>query len=387
MKPLEVLHVVESLGEGGAEQNLLSFLKHMPADRYRHHMAWMFPDERLRERFRPHLATMIPLSAGKGARLLRTAWDLAGWVRKLQPDVIHAQLVRPQLIARAASLMAGRPPVVTTWQAPYYDARALSDFSGSPRRLSIVRLIDRLTSHIDTRFIAVSRHVANHCGEQLHIGQERVRVIYNAVEPSRYGQAEPALLQRTRAQLGLPPGALTLLTVGRLAPQKAQRDLVAAMPRVLQALPQAQLLVAGRGPLLDALKAQAQSLGVAHAVHLLGAREDVQVLYQLADLFVFPSLYEGLSVALLEALANGLPAVVSDIPQNREIADGLSAVRFTPVGDVEAIARGIIELCGTRESATQAARLASANVQARFSPDVLARQFGETLEQAAGLSA
>jgi glycosyltransferase involved in cell wall biosynthesis len=382
-RPLEVLHVIETLGEGGAEQNLLSFLKHLPQDRYRHHMAWMFDDVTMLERFRPHVASFIPLSAGHGARLAGAIWRLARAMKRIQPDVVHTQLIRSQIAARAASLLAGRPPVVTTWQAPYYDPYALSDFAGSERRRAVVRLLDRVTSHVDRGFIAVSQHVADHCRQQLGISTSRVRVIYNAVEPSRYAKADAAAVEKTRAALGLSSDARVLLSVGRLVGQKAQCDLIAAMPRVLARVPEAVLLIAGGGPLMADLAEQTRALGLQRSVKLLGPRKDVPVLYQLAHVFVFPSLYEGLSVAVLEALANGVPAVVSDIPQNREIADGFPGVRFVPVRQPNAIADAALELLAAHETSATALRAASASVQQRFSPDTLALQFGEALKQAA----
>lgn len=383
MKPLEILHVIESLGEGGAEQNLLSFVKQLDPGRYRHHLAWLFDDERLLERFRPHVQTLIPLGAGHGVGMLGAIWRLGRWMRKLRPDVVHAQLIRAQVVARAASVLAGAPPVVTTWQTPYYEPSALADFANSERRRATVRLIDRLTSPIDRRFIAVSAYVAERQQHDLHVDASRVRVIYNSVEPTRYGAADAAVLARTREALRLRPDARILLNVGRLVPQKAQSDLIAAMPGILARFPEVVLLIAGRGPLHDELRAQAAALGVAHAVHLLGAREDVPVLYQLAHLFVFPSLYEGLGVAVLEALANGLPAVLSDIPPIREVADGLESVRFVPVRSPDRIVSATIDLLAAYDANLDAARSARIDVQQRYSPHVLARQFGDMLAEVA----
>jgi glycosyltransferase involved in cell wall biosynthesis len=115
---------------------------------------------------------------------------------------------------------------------------------------------------------------------------------------------------------------------------------------------------------------------------LLGRRSDVRVLYQLADLLLFPSRYEGLSVALAEALANGLPAVVSDIPCNHEVGDGVPSVRFVRPGDVDGLVAAARELL-SRDGVREAARAAQATVRTRFSPDTLSLRVAETLARAA----
>lgn len=392
--PLHVLHVTESLAHGGAEQNLLSFLRRLPPERFRHHLAYLYPDETLIEKFRPHVASLVPLGAGRGPGLLKAAAALRGWVRRNRVHVVHAQLLRAQLVARTAAwtaaLGAGRVPVVTTWQNAFYDDFSVADF-GSPARRAFVRRLDAVTGRYDRRFIAVSEHVAAHCSAALGVPRDKVIVIYNCVEPARYAPVSPEVLARTRAELGLAPEARIILSVGRLVVQKAQRHLIAAMQHVLRQVPHAVLLIAGGGPLRAELQAQVSALALGDRVRLLGPRGDVPALYQMADLFAFPSLYEGLSVALVEALANALPAVVSDIPQNREVIEeaglglglGMTSVRMVPREDAAGLGPAVVELLRGGPAVRQAAHAAREAVRLRFSPEHLAQRFGETLEAAA----
>ena len=392
--PLHVLHVTESLAHGGAEQNLLSFLRRLPPGRFHHHLAYLYPDEGLLEQFRPHVASLLPLGAGRGPGLLKAAATLQGWVRRNRVHVVHAQLVRAQLVARTAALTAVfgtalgamRLPVVTTWQNAFYDDFSVADF-GSPARRALVRRLDAVTGRYDRHFIAVSEHVAAHCSAALGVSRDKVSVIYNCVEPARYAPVSPEALARTRAELGLAPEARIILSVGRLVVQKGQRHLIAALPQVLRQVPHAVLLIAGGGPLRAELQAQVSALALGDRVRLLGPRGDVPALYQMADLFAFPSLYEGLSVALVEALANALPAVVSDIPQNREVIEeagqGLSSVRRVAREDAAGLGAAVVELLRGGEAAREAALAARDAVRRRFSPERLAERFGETLEAAA----
>lgn len=382
-RPLEVLHVVESLGHGGAEQNLVSLLRRLPRDRFRSHVAWLYQDTQLLETLRPHVASLVPLSVENGLGHWRGVLRLADWMRHHQPDVVHAQLIRAQLVARAAAALGNRPPLVTTWQNAYYDERALNDFAGSRLRRAVIRVLDAFSSRRDSHFLGVSSHVARHCATALHLPRNRVSVLYNGVEPERYHRLADADLERVRAELGLRAGQRVLLSVGRLVPQKGQADLIAAIPRVIASVPDVVLLIAGGGPLEAALRSQVEELSLGEHVRILGRRHDIPSLYQIANVFVFPSRYEGMSVALVEALASGLPAVISDIPQNREVADGFASVRFVELERVDSLAQSITEMLTLDGALAPLAAEASASVRARFAPELLAQQFGEVITRVA----
>ncbi len=381
MPPLRVLHVIESLGHGGAEQNLLSLLRQLPREKFSHHLAWLRHDERLIDGFRPLVDSMIPLKAGPGLGLLAATARLRRWIRDHAPQVVHVQLVRSQIVGRIAALCAGRVPVVTTWQNVFYAKEALADFANSRLRRAVVRGIDGLTGFGDNRFIGVSAHVARELGRQLWVPSDRVSVIYNCVEPARYAQVNDEDLAALRTSLDVPTNARLLLTVGRLVEQKNQAEAVLAMKTVTATHPEAVLLIAGAGPGQGRLQDQIRTLDLSRNVRLLGARADIPALLQLADLFVFPSLYEGLSVALVEALANGLGAVVSDIPQNREIADGIDAVSFVSPGDPVRLAQIIgHRLNGALCRPTRADR---DRLRTTFAPASLAAKLGDILQAAA----
>gem|GEM_PF-305703 len=379
---LEVLHVTEALGHGGAEQNLLTFLRHLPPERFRHHLAWMYDDDRLLDQFRPHVASLIPLRCGRKLGMLPGVARLARWIRLNQPDVVHTQLTRAMVLARSAS-GASRVPVVSSWQSAAYEERALADYGNSRWRRNLVRMLDRQSGRFDRHFIAVSQHVAQHYASQVGVGADRISVVYNAVDPYRYAPVAVEELAKTRSELGLDGISPVLLTVGRLVPGKAQVESVRALAGVRAKFPNARLLIAGSGPLHDELAAEARHLGLEGAVHLLGSRSDMPALYQICDLFVFPTHYEGLSVALLEALSNGMPAAVSGIPQNREIAEHLPSVKFFEVRDVQDQVAATLSVLSRLTAARTEAAAATEDLRRRFDPTLLAAQFGSVLENAA----
>jgi glycosyltransferase involved in cell wall biosynthesis len=152
-----------------------------------------------------------------------------------------------------------------------------------------------------------------------------------------------------RKALGLLPEHQVILTVGRQEFQKGHTHLIEAFARISDENPLTRLVIAGReGHATQALAAQIDQLGLGKRVFMLGHRDDVADLMAASDLFVFPSLYEGLGGALIEALGLGLPIVASDIPALREVVrQGVNA-DLVPPGDPKALAMAIEGLLNDR---------------------------------------
>jgi glycosyltransferase involved in cell wall biosynthesis len=382
---VDVLHVIDSLGEGGAEHNLLYILRRLPADRFRNHIAWLHDRVNLVEAMRPHAASLIPLNAPRSKLgLLSAAATLASWMERHRPHVVNAQLLMAHLVARMAARAAGVPQV-TTWQNVVFDTTSLGNFGGSDGLRSLLLSLDSQTAGYDRAFIAVSEHVARRWVEMLGVPRERVTVIPNAVDPERYRECRPEELERTRAALGLPRDAEILLSVGRLVQSKGHMESIAAMRRVLKTRPNAHLLIAGSGPQEGELRAAAE--GLDGHVRLLGQRRDLPCLYGIADGFLFATHTEGLSLALVELISAGLPGAISDIPPNREVAEGLPSIRFFPVGDRRKIADAALATLEGGKALKEQARSWKHRVGARFLPDVLATRVAAVLEHAANGSA
>ena len=377
---LDVLHVIDSLGEGGAENNLLSTLRRLPTDRFRNHIAWLHDRENLVEALRPHVASLLPLHAPRSKRgLLGAAAALNEWLRTYRPQVVHAQLLMAHLVARIATRTAGVPQV-TTRQNVVYDNTALNDFGGSSGRREFLLSLDRATASWDSAFIAVSEHVARRWVETLGVPAERVTVIPNAVEPARYRECDADELARTRAALALPDGAEILLSVGRLVATKGHLESIAAMPAILAKRPRTHLLIAGSGPLEAELRGRAAALG--GRVRILGQRTDLPCLYALADAFLFATHYEGLSLALVELISSGLPGAISDIPPNREVAGELPTIHFFAVGDVEGLASAVLAVLESGAAGRAQARAIRHTIADRHSPDALSARVAAVLERA-----
>jgi glycosyltransferase involved in cell wall biosynthesis len=366
------------MGHGGAEQNLVTMLSELQSG-FEHHLVSLYEDDRLREAFISVAASVECLGVKRTSELPAAVARLTRRMHSRRVDVVSAQLLRAQTVARVAAAVA-RKPIVVTWQNTSYGEDSLSEFGYSrAKRLGSLAL-DRLTAVRDAATVAVSKAVRDENCRLLGLAPEAVHVIPNAIARERLTPASEAVRAQLRAELGVPPTAPLVLSVGRLVAQKAHRDAIKAMTEVLRARPEARYVIAGQGPLKDELQQAIASAGVSARVSLLGPRRDIPALLQTCDVFLFPSLFEGLPVALLEAIASGPQCVASDIPQNREAAENCSAVRFVPLGRPDAIAVGVLDALNAPQDTTADRE----QVRARFSATMVASRLGSVLRQAAG---
>jgi glycosyltransferase involved in cell wall biosynthesis len=163
-------------------------------------------------------------------------------------------------------------------------------------------------------------------------------------------------------------------TIARLAPQKGIDVLLAAVPSLLQAAPGARVVIVGGGPLEDELRARADELGLGEAVSFLGPVENARDLLPSFDVFVLPSRWEGMPIALLEARAAGLPCVATEVGGVRDIvADGADG-RVVPVEDADALAGALAELAGDEELRERWGRIARERVAREFPLDAMVRR-------------
>ena len=173
--------------------------------------------------------------------------------------------------------------------------------------------------------------------------------------------------------------------VGRLAPEKGLDTLIDAWPSVRARYPDARLILIGEGPERAALEARVKALGLTlgpgQAVELPGASPDATAALRDADLFVLPSREEGMSIALLEAMALGIPLVASSIPGNRRLVSDFKHGRLAPPDDPEALARVIIEQWADFDRAFHMSRAARSRVEQEFSIQIVARKHLELFQE------
>ena len=260
---------------------------------------------------------------------------LAHCVREWRPDIVHAHLnfsVFSQV--RACSSPAGPKPKFMVTQ-----------HSAAPKPAPVAWrawVNDRLARRHIQCFTAVSRCAARHAARFYGLTANQVTIIYNGVRPEDY-PFDPVARNRLRQALALPPEAVVWGTVGRLVWLKGHDVLIRAFARARQADPRLVLVLVGAGPELARLQALSATLGVTRPVIWPGESSDMRGWLSAFDQYVHASRYETLSLAILEALANGLPVVATRVGGVAEIADLSPQVRLVPGEQAEALGDTLIE--------------------------------------------
>lgn len=223
------------------------------------------------------------------------------------------------------------------------------------------------------RHVAVSRFVAARLHERFGVPASRIAIVSNAVDV----EARAPRDDRLRAAIVGSDRVPLVLTVARLDPQKGVAYLLDAAAQV----PDAVFAIAGEGPERTVLEARAAALGVAHRVRFLGHRQDVPALLAIADLFVLPSLYEGLPLSVLEAMAVGVPVVATAIGGTDEIVRDGETGTLVPPSDAPALAAAIRATLAGRPRAERMAKDARALVEREHSAAAMVAATSQLYEE------
>jgi glycosyltransferase involved in cell wall biosynthesis len=376
---IHVAHVIEGLGPGGAERLLVTNLPKLAADGFRNTVVSVFARRSYwMEELRRQGVAVVELNAAGYRSLPAAIVQLVRWARVARPDLFHTHLWAANIVGRAAGGILGTP-AISSIHSPDYEPEALNDGSRVPRwKRTLVRLLDALTAKLwCTSMIAVSGYVRDSAHRRLAYPRERIAVIHNPIDARQFQKPSQGTLGI--AELGIEVGATVLLHVGRVTPEKGLLYAIRALPHVLAHTPAALLVSVGEtsdSRWLATLRAEADQLGVGKRVVFLGPRREIADLLRACDVFVFPSLYEGLGIALIEAMAAGCACVASDIPAVREVVTHDRDGVLVPPRDAEGLAAAITALLrepNLRHRLGQAAAAAAV----RFRPDSAIRLLEE----------
>jgi glycosyltransferase involved in cell wall biosynthesis len=204
------------------------------------------------------------------------------------------------------------------------------------------RILLGIAARASRRVVAVSHAIERFLVDVVRVPRRKVQTILNGIDVDRYGNGRGR--SGLRDSLGIPATARVIGTVGSLYPVKGHRFLLQSLARLVARFPDTVCLIAGRGELLDDLTREAADLHLTERVRFLGYRTDVADLLDAMDVFVLPSLSEGLPLALLEAQAAGKPVVASRVGGNPEALEDGAAGYLVPPAAPEALADRIAAL-------------------------------------------
>jgi glycosyltransferase involved in cell wall biosynthesis len=343
--------VIDSLAPGGAERSLVALAPRFAARGIELEVAYLHNRIGLQGELEGAGVTLHCL-AGSGERV-GWLWRTQRLIARRQPDVVHTTLFEADIAGRAAGTLRRRP-VVSSLVNVAYGPEMLSDPGLRRWKVRGAQLVDGATSRLVRRFHAVSNHVADVMSERLRVPREKIDVIHRGRDPEELGSRTPDRRARVRASLRLLEGDFILLAVARQERQKGLDVALQAMPKILDAIPNARLLIAGReGNDTPRLRSMFDDLGLGQAVDPLGVRADIGDLLCAADVFVLPSRWEGFPGAALEAMALEAPIVATDLPMVREAVGDEGSACLVPVDRPEDLAAAVITISTDPDAARE----------------------------------
>ncbi|HEX5045097.1 MAG TPA: glycosyltransferase [Candidatus Polarisedimenticolaceae bacterium] len=342
---LRVAHVYAHLEVGGIERSLVDLLPRLDRRRYETRMICL----RRRGSMAAELERAgIPVEVCRCPSRLPVGWSARGLARALRErgvDLVHAHAEHAAHCATEAARLAGIPLVVATFHTrPGFRPRAVererAQWTGRSANVYVSEAVRR--DHLTGLAVNGGRSV----------------VIRNGIDVDHFAAPPPpARLAVLRHELRLEGLGPVLLNVARLQRIKGPDDLLRAFAQVRARMPGAVLVMAGGGRRQSEVLAHIRALGLLDHVRLCGTRADVADLYHLADLHVMASLGEGFSLVVLEAMAAGLPQVLTAVGGNAEAIDGSGAAHLVPPEDPARLAQGMLALLG---DAAERARMSEA---------------------------
>ena len=327
-----VAHVIHRLDVGGLENGLVNIINHMPEGRYRHVIICMTdynPAFRARIRHSDVECYALHKREGKDVGIYFRLWHL---FRRLRPAIVHTR--------NLSALEAQLPAVLAGVRCRVHGehGRDIHDIDGRNRKYNLLRRAFR--PWVD-RYIPLSRDLEQWLRNQIGVTDNKIVAICNGVDSELFHPA-----QQSRETLPVDgfigPDSIVIGTLGRMQTVKDQLTLVRAFVLLLKRLPEARkrlrLVLIGDGPLRAQAQAMLQQANALELCWLPGSRDDTPALLRGMDIFVLPSLAEGISNTILEAMASGLPVVATHVGGNSELVVEGQTGALVPPANPDAMA-------------------------------------------------
>lgn len=333
--PALIAHVVYYFGTGGMENGVVNLINQLPEEKYRHLIICLTDHSDFSNRINNSNVEFVSLhkKAGKDFLTYFRLWQV---LRKYKPDIVHTRNLAA-LIGQLPAFLAG-----VKYRIHGEHGRDVFDLHGKHKKYNWYR---KILSLFVQQYITVSQDLENWLRDELAIKQSRIKHIYNGVDTARFMPAED------RTGHGLLPfdeRTMVLGTVGRLAAVKDQMTLLESFALILNQQPQwksnLRLVIVGDGDLRQDIEAYIEQQSLMDLVWLAGDRTDVSDILPNLDIFVLPSLGEGVSNTLLEAMSCGLSVVATNVGGNSELVDDGQSGFLVPSGQPDKMAEALTTL-------------------------------------------
>lgn len=373
---VKILHIIGDSKFGGASNGIVRLACHWKSHNWP--VQILTTDPGLQQLAAAENVDIVPLDviwrATRPLKDLAGLWKLYRFLRNSDFTLVHTHTTKAGFVGRLAAWMAGIPIVLHT-------AHGFAFHETSPWwKKAACTLLDRVASW-GCRYVITVSQFHKDWGSRLGIAApEKLVAISNGIpDPDK---PNPAEIQRIRKEWGVSKDQVAILTPGRLAPEKGLEDLLDAIARIeTGARKNLHWFIAGEGALRYALEQRARTLGISAHVTFLGFQKNVPALLTAADLVVLPTWREGLSIALLEAMAQGCAILTTTIGSNREVTSEGEAARLIPPGNVERLAVEMAHLAGNLPERLKLGRRAREIYLERYTLDRMLGEYHQLYKQ------
>jgi glycosyltransferase involved in cell wall biosynthesis len=373
MRRIKVVYVIDTLEVGGAEKSLVQLaLANQGVEPV---FISLYTGNALQNILEFAGVKVYALHQTYQYKFSKVAAKLLPILQTEQPEIVHSTLFRADMVCRK---LYGK--INTKWVSSFVNNSYISDRFKSLSllgkcKLKAVQWLDAYTARRVDGFIANSATVAKSNSIFLQVPLHKIEVIYRGREVATYTSVDPYKVEGFRANYEISPEDFLFVNVSRLLPRKGQLDLLRAFSIVSKQVPKARLLIAGEGAFRTELESFIRNNRLENSVRLLGNVQDIPSLLSASHAFVFPSYYEGLPGALIEAMLAGCNIICSNIPENLECVDDSSAI-IVEKGDIRKLADEMINVCKGSTSKTMAMNAAALAIQ-KFSLPKVVEQYNQ----------
>lgn len=371
-RPL-IAHVVYRFDTGGLENGVVNLINHMPADRYRHAVIALTEITVFRKRIQRNDVQFFSLRKQPG----QTFWifpQLFRLFRQLRPAIVHSRNLAA-LETQLPAWLAGVPIRIHGEHG-----RDVGDLDGSNIAYQRIR---RFYRPFVSYYLALSRDLAQYLNGIIHIPENKMLQVYNGVDTELFTPSE------THSPIAEYPFSAddhwVIGTVGRMQTVKDQMTLTKAFVRALEIAPKLQprirLVLIGDGPLKAECQKILDAADAGHLAWLPGERTDIPEIMRTLDCFVLPSLAEGISNTILEAMASGLPVIATDVGGNSDLVDSGITGEIIPPADHESMAQSIVRYASDPSAAKAIGSAGRQRAEQKFSMNAMVAAYQGIYDQ------
>lgn len=363
MEKINILHIYQNSKIGGVQQQLLSLLKAYSRERFNPIFCCLGPKEEIGKEIEETKIEFIPLNKLRYNRFsLGIVLELYRLMKKKQIHVVRTHRYRSNLYGRLAAFLAGVPVIIASVHDNYRTDKR-------PKR----RIMNRILSKITDKIVAVSEDVKEDIIRYDSINPSKIDVIPNGIDVERFNPEKNTT--DIRKEFSLEDDDIVIGFIGRIVPAKGLKYLLNALPYLKEEFKSIKLLIVGEGSLVEELKERAKKNNIFDNILFTGRRRDIPEILASINIFVMPSIAEGLPNALLEAMAMGKPIVTTEVGGIPEIVKNGFNGLLVPPRDTLSLSKAIKELISNDRLAAKLGQAARDLVHDNLSIKAIAQKW------------